>query len=121
MAKNKRRHTLQKIGFFQMIRDVLVQSMGKGLFLPACIFFLLLTALIRMPQEDVSKLVFETFHGIKSMYLLGYLLAIGLGLGWAFHAKFQRRVLGDEVIRIAKERTRLQKLLGENYIESSEE
>lgn len=104
-----------------MIRDVLVQSMGKGLFLPACIFILLFTALIRMPQEDVSKLVFETLDGIKSKYLLGYLLAFVLACGWAFQAKWQRRFLGDEVNRLAEERTKLQKVLGEKHIESSEE
>lgn len=120
MAKNKYKHSGQKIGFFHMMRDVLVQSMGKGLFLPACIFILILTALIKMPQEDVSKLAFETLNGIKSIYLLGWLLSFVLACGWAFHAKWQRRVLGDEVKRIADERTQLQKLLVDKGIESSE-
>jgi hypothetical protein len=121
MAKSKQKYRLQKIGFFHMIRDVLVQSMGKGLFLPACLFILILTALIKMPSEDVSRLVFETFEGIKSFYLFGYFLSFALACGWAFHSKYQRRVLGDEVMRIANERTRLQKLLGKKDVESSEE
>jgi len=104
-----------------MIRDVLVQSMAKGLFLPAALFILIFTAILRMPKEDVSTLVFETLDGIRSMYLFGYVMSFVLACGWAFHAKWQRRVLRGEVSRVSDEKTALQNLLTGKDIESSED
>ena len=121
MVKKKRQGKIYKFSFWQMMRDVLVTSMSKGLFLPACMFFIVLVSILKMPESDVSKLMFETFKGIESLSLVGYILSFFLSVGWFTHAKWQRRILGDEVKRIANERTDLQKLLANNNIDSSEE
>jgi hypothetical protein len=99
----------QKIGFWHMVRDVLIASMNKGQF-PLALFGMILVVLIwSMPPADVSLLVFQVIDDLKRGYLFGYALAAGTASGWFVHAKFQRRVITEEMRRIGNERSSLQK------------
>lgn len=80
----------------------------------------LLTLIVKMPPEDVSKLLFRLVDGMERYSLLGYLLALLCLVGWYAHARYQRRVITGEMDRMAAERNRLQgKNLGQQRIKSS--
>lgn len=120
MAKNKPKKLDQfKLGFWNMVRDVLIASMNKGQFPLALIGVIVLTLIMKMPQEDVAKLVFEIWYNILNGKLISSVLFVATALGWTAHAKWQRRMITNEMERISGERTRLQQqALGGNLSSS---
>jgi hypothetical protein len=116
MARTKQEKSPNLYG---MIQNVLVSSMAKGqapLFVVAGIFALMV---VKMPAEDVSKLVFRILDALEHGYLFGYVgtvLSVG---GWFVHAKVQRRTIHEEMKRLAEHRTKLQLQQGTD-LESSE-
>lgn len=122
MAKRKKpvKQEAKKIGFNQMLRDVLIASMNKGQFPLAIIGLIVMFALYKMPAEDVSKLVFNYFQFFTANSMLGYgLFALTLA-GWFFHAKWQRRKIAEEMERIGKEKSKWQKDKLKINLESSD-
>lgn len=109
-----------KVTAAQAVRDVLVASLNKGQFLPALLALLFAIMLVRMPSEDVSRLVFQILADLKNGQLLGYALALISTAGWAFHVKWQRRVITAEMRRVTRERNELQAQATPAEIESSE-
>ena len=91
-----------------MIRDVLIASMNKGQFIPALVAISFITMLIRMPAEGVERLAFQILFHLEKWDLIGYVLTVMALSGWAFHAKWQRRVIHSEMERLSEERNRLQ-------------
>ena len=80
----------------------------------------MLTLIVKMPPEDVSKLVFRLVDGLERNSFLGYILSVVVLAGWYVHARYQRRVITSEIERMAAERNRLQsKNLGQQRIKSS--
>src|SRR5262245_26218982 len=101
-----------KFGFAQMLRDVFVASINRGQFLLAIVGLLLALMILKMPPEDVSKLVFRLLESIENGKILGYVLAIILAMGWFWHARWQRRMITDEMHRIGQQRTEAQSKAG---------
>ena len=106
--KNKTAGQAQAIGFWHMLRDVLVASINKGQFPAALLGLVVLSLIWRMPKEDVGRLVSELMNGLRSGWLLGYVLAGVALVCWYLHARYQRRLITGEMRRIAKERDALQ-------------
>lgn len=103
-----------------MVRDVLVASMNKGQFPFAMLTVIVLAMIVKMPPADVSRLAFRLFDAIERHELLGYIFSIVSLTGWFFHAKYQRRIITDEMTRLSGERNSLQsKALGKG-VKSSE-
>jgi hypothetical protein len=103
-----------------MLRDVFIASINKGQFPLAIAGGLAALLILKMPPEDVSRLVFRIFEGLKHGWLAGYVIsALSLG-GWFFHARFQRRIINDEMTRISNERNKSQsKAMGGTKLPSS--
>lgn len=111
----------QKIGLAQMLRDVFVASIEKGQFVPAIVGGLSALVILKMPGEDVSRLVFRLIESIESARILGYVFAAALATGWFWHARWQRRVIMEEMRRIGQQRTEAQSKAGlANKLKSSE-
>lgn len=105
----------QKVGFWHAARDVLVASINKGQFPIAALWVLALVMILRMPQEKDAELVFRVFDGIERRMLLGYLIALVAVVGWFSHARYQRRIIKDEMDRLAELRNELQRAqIGDN-------
>jgi hypothetical protein len=96
------------MNFPQAIRDVLIASMNKGQFPLALVGAIIIISIIKMPQNDVSKLVFSVIDLLVEGYMLGYLLFLSTVLLWFIHAKFQRRTFSSEIERMAEEKNRVQ-------------
>jgi len=105
-----------------MCSNVLVASLNKGQFIAAIIFVLLLVCIIRMPSNDVSKLIFDIKQDFENGSIVGYAWAFFSTIGWYIQSKWQRKLMTNELRRISAERNELQtKIIGEKYIKSSEE
>lgn len=94
--------------------------MNKGQFPLAIFAFLLGLIILKMPPDKVGELADKCLSLLASGYLLGYVVALGAILGWFFHTKWQRRLINNEMQRIAGERSRLQEKLTDKRLESSE-
>lgn len=107
MAKGGRftKPKTRDVGLWHMLRDVLVASINKGQFPAAILGLVLIVLLLRYPAQELPELVFQFLDRLADLSLLGYVLAAVLGLGWFVHARWQRRMLGGEIDRLAKERT----------------
>jgi hypothetical protein len=64
--------------------------------------------LLKMPGEDVSKLVFSIRDELVNGSLLGYLLFFVSTVGWFTHSRWQRKVLSLEIDRVVVERNKVQ-------------
>jgi hypothetical protein len=109
------KESVNKIGWAHAFRDSAVASINRGQ-LPLFGFFLLLLALIwKMPQDDVSKLVFDLLASARRGELFAWVIAVLLAAGWFTHARVQRRLFGTEFDRVGREKSALQnQALGTN-------
>lgn len=121
MAKKDRESSVKKrMNLWQFLRDVLVASINKGQFPLAVVALIVCLLILKMPPDDVSKLVFQIFDNIKNFKLAGYLWGIIATIGWFIHIRIQRNVLNNEIMRVSDEKTTLQKMgIGEKNIKSS--
>ena len=122
MAKRRSTSTAHSFGaaWATALRDVLIASINKGQFPFAILGLILLALIMKMPPDDVSRLVFRLVDGVERGSLFGYALSLFLLAGWYVHARYQRRVISQEIERMAAERNMLQgKNLGEQRIKSS--
>lgn len=104
----------------QAIRDVLIASMNKGQFPLALVGLIIIISIIKMPPDDVSKLVFSITDMLINGYILGYLLFLVTVISWFIHAKLQRRIFSSEIERMAEEKSTIQQtVLRGNNLKSS--
>ena len=103
-----------------MMSEVLVASMNKGQFPLAGILLLFITIVCRMPPADVSKLAFQILDYVANGAILGYFLSGFFGFGWFFHARWQRKMIADELERVGREKSLLQTKVLSIDIESSQ-
>jgi len=93
-----------------MMRDVLVASIHRGQFPPALIGLIALAVILKMPADDLAKVLFHFLDLLGRHELLGYLLAALCASGWFVHARLQRRWIGEERRRLGNERAAMKAL-----------
>lgn len=103
-----------------MWRDVFRYSLNKGQFIPALVAFIIAISILKMPSEDVSKLIFEILAKLESGYLIGYAVGIFSLIGWYTHSRWQRRLIAREMQRIGLEKSQLQNEKLNGKIKSSQ-
>jgi hypothetical protein len=109
-----------QIGFYHMLRDVLVASLNKGQFLVAVCALVLIVMILKMPSQDIGRLVLRLLDAAETRYVLGYFLAGVFLVGWFVHARYQRREIAREIERLTGERNRLQSQVLGHRVKSSE-
>lgn len=82
-------------------------------------FLVVLVLIIKMPSEDVSKLVFDILRSLRHGEFIAYILLACTGGGWFVHARIMRKLFSDEVERIGREKSRLQSNLAGMKFKSS--
>jgi len=110
MAKKNRKTEYRTTGASEMWRtigSVLVASMNKGLFVPACIFFVLVIMLTKTPG-DYFPTLWKALCDYKEW---GYILAVMAVTGWGMNVRYLRRVHYNEISRISAEKKQLQEEL----------
>jgi len=104
----------------QAFRDMVIAAINRGQ-LPIFGFFVLLLALIvKMPNEGVSKLVFEILGSLHHGELVGYILCIIIIFFWYAHVRIMRKSFSAEFKRIGQEKSSLQSKLANVPFESSD-
>ena len=122
MARRKSREGVgDKINLFRMLRDVLIQSMSKGQLPVAGMILLLIVVILKMPGEDVSQLATEVVRLLVKGWLLGWVLAGALAIGWFVHTKKQRQLIVKELDRLSDERNEWQRKFINDKVRSSED
>jgi uncharacterized membrane protein len=102
---------------WRAISTVLVAAMNKGLFVPACIFFLVLVMLLKTPS-DYFPTLWKALGDYKEW---GYILAILALTGWGMNVRYLRRVHHNEMSRVTTEKTKLQEEIAGRRLPSSEQ
>lgn len=89
---------------WRAVSTVLVAAMNKGLFVPACFFFLVLVMLLKTPSEYFPTL----WNALGDYKEWGYILAILALTGWGMNVRYLRRIHHNEMIRVTSEKKKLQ-------------
>jgi len=103
-----------------MINNVLLASLVKGQFLTSLLFLTFIVMVLKMPSDDVSRLMFNILSDLENGKLLGYVLALIMGGGWFVTIRWQRRTITHEMKRIAETRDKSQEHHLGGLLESSE-
>jgi hypothetical protein len=94
-----------------MIRDIALVSINIGQFPLAIVAAIILVILLKLPSEDVSKLVFRILEKFELLYLGGWMLSMLLVYFWYNNIKTLRKNQYKELNRLAKEKEDLQQFL----------
>lgn len=108
-----------EVNVWGMIQNVLTHAMNKGQLMGVAIAGLLALLIYKTPPELSGLLLHRILDNLTSAKGVSYSLNIALVLGWAFHARWQRRQLADEMDRIGTEKTQLQEKLTEHKLGGS--
>jgi hypothetical protein len=100
---------------WRTIRDVLIAAMNKGLFVPACVFFLLLIMLLKTPSSYFPTL----WKALGDYKEWGYIVAVSVVCGWIMNVRYLRRVHHAEMARVTAEKKQLQEELAGHSLPSS--
>jgi hypothetical protein len=122
-SKRKQRNNAaqSKFTWAQAARDIVVTSMNRGQLPILGVLAVVFLMVWRMPEGDVSKLVFSVVSHLKDGDLWGYALSLVLAGGWYSYAKNMRKKFSVECERIGREKSALQgKLAGTNYRSSDQ-
>jgi hypothetical protein len=110
-----------KLNFWAAMNNVLITSLSKGQFPIACLFFIFVIMLLKMPGADVTRLALAIVGGFKNFQLVGYVLSIMLAGGWFAHTRWQRSRYEKELKRVVEERNQLQEGRGLGQLMESTE
>ncbi len=73
---------------------------------------IILAIIIRLPPDELAKLIHEMLESLKSGYLLGYLISVVFGGSWFWWNKRLRTLATKEQKRLGDEKNELQKPAG---------
>ncbi|OHX67389.1 hypothetical protein [Flammeovirga pacifica] len=106
--QNKNRYQPNMWGF---LRDVIIQSMNKGLILPLFGGLGMLLLLSKMSEEAIDELVFKLLELFTTSYGLGigWIVAVSLAYGWYTNSKGLRKLHQAEIERLSQEKSDLQR------------
>jgi hypothetical protein len=96
------------IAFLGRRRLLFKKQPNKGQFSAALLAMVAVSMIWHMPPADVSKLMFRLLDVAEEGRLAGYVVSVVSLLGWFFHARYQRKLITQEMQRISNERNQLQ-------------
>ena len=120
MRKTHKKNRYQKVTWAEAFRDIVIASMNKGQFLLLTVVGVFFTIIVKMPEKDVSKLMFAIVDRLAEWELMAYILLTVVLAAWYVHAKAMRTIFSDECRRIGKEKPKLQSKRANTIFKSSE-
>lgn len=113
--KTNPRDSDQKLNWVQSItypiRDVLIESLGKGQFIAAGVLLILGIILWRMPETEIVPFFNSLMNRCEGNYIFGWILFVIVVVCWFGHYKFISRTHARELNRALKEKEDLQSKL----------
>jgi len=107
------------VSWAQAIRDMVISAINKGQLPIFGLFLVILMLIYKMPETDVSKLVFEILDSLRRGEFIAYILLGITAFGWLAHARIMRKTFTDEARRIGREKSNLQSQLADIKFKSS--
>lgn len=111
-AGDSQNNQAQQVNTAQAVRDILVASLEKGQFITAVIALIFLIVFLAplwlLGPEDRAKFVFTFVHPSAFWTWGGYGLAVLVAVLWFFQQRRFRRLMEQEMERMAKEKSRMQ-------------
>lgn len=80
-----------KVTWAQATRDILNTAMNRGQLPLLFILLCCLLVLYRIPEEQLSLLVFRIIQGLKDGYLVGYFLVLVILIVWYWDSRRLRK------------------------------
>lgn len=118
--KTRKASNNQKVTWAQAFRDVTIASMNRGQLPVLALIAFVMLMVVRMPSEDVSKLVFSVMEKLANGEMVAYVLLVVVTGAWFFHARKMRQAFTAEMERAGREKSRLQGAVsGEQYKSSN--
>ena len=100
-----------EIGFWHMLRDVLIAALNKGQLLPALMGIILMIVAYRLPPADLGALMREILEKLQNSGFLGWALFVIVSGTWCVVSLRTRKKHRAELRRIGLEKSELQKRL----------
>jgi hypothetical protein len=120
--KGGQKEICMTINAWAAIRDMAIAAMSKGQLLLLALCGVLVIFACRIPSESIPKLFDEVINRLCNGYLAGYGLWLISITSWFFHARWQRKLMHNELQRVTKERNMYQRqVLGNGNVVSSKE
>jgi len=112
LAYNNRNTSMN---FWAALHGIILASMSKGQLPLVILGGIIIFMLFKMPEKDVSILVFLVLDKVFTFPVLGWTLFVLSGAGWFVTVKIQRRIHYKEMERVVSEKSNAQKqLYGKN-------
>lgn len=119
MRNKRKRKGNSGIGPWQALRDMVIAAMNRGQLPILSVFLLILVVLLRMPEDDLSKLAFSVLEKLEKGELWAYGVLCVVILCWYVHARLMRKEFSIEMERVGKEKSKLQSKLTNTKLKSS--
>ena len=100
-----------KPNFWGMMRDVLIASMNKGVFLIACIFFIFVIIIMRLESDALLSFLNALLDKLSDWSVTGWVLFALVVITWWWQARMARKNHHHEIARMAREKKNLQEQL----------
>ena len=120
MSKGNRSGKGSHVTWAQAARDIVIAAINQGQLPILGVLAILILIIWRMPENDVSQLMFQVVEHMRSGALIGYILSFVFAFGWYFHTKKIRTEFAKESQRIGREKSDLQSSLAGVPFNSSE-
>jgi hypothetical protein len=91
-------------GMWRTINNVLIASMSRGLFVPACLFFLAFLMLYKTPDAYLPEL----WKALGHYWYWGYILAVAAVTGWGMNVRYLRRIHHSEMKAVTDQKRLMQ-------------
>ena len=99
-----RNNNYYRPNFWGMVRDIIIASFNKGIFLPVGIWLLFLILFLKLNHEDALYLLVNFRTLLLDLRILGWFLFGITVILWCFSVKRLRRVHAEEMRRVSEEK-----------------
>jgi len=111
----------QRVTWAECVRDIVVRAMELGQLVPLGLLVVVVACVWRMSPTQLDALARDLLGALKQGELVAYPMVVTATLGWFFHVRWVRRGLKAELKRVGTEKSRLQSMITEKQLSSSEE
>ena len=85
--KQNKDYSYNRPNFWGMVRDIVIASMNKGLFLVTGLWILLFVLIVKLSPEDSRLILKEIFCIFTNWKILGWFLFLFSVIGWIYNTK----------------------------------
>lgn len=108
------------LGPWDAIERIGVRAIDRAQVIPVGLTAIVIVIFYRLPAEEIGPIVEKTLNGLADFQLLGWALFVLTIIGWSLNVRFLRSISWREHDRIGREKTKVQELLAEKKLGTSQ-